>query len=84
MAHPNVDKWTPFMLSLMVPGAGQLLAGSWSAVAWLLAAGSLAAVGSTWSAAGMSGASCVGKKELATPSAIFRPVVAAEGFRTCS
>lgn len=59
MAHPNVDKWTPFMCSLMLPGAGQLLAGNWSAVAWLLAAGSLAAVGSTWSAAGMSGAAAL-------------------------
>lgn len=31
------DKWTAFMLSLAVPGAGQLFAGRWSCLAWFLA-----------------------------------------------
>ena len=47
MANSNVDKWTPFMLSLMLPGAGQLLAGSWSAVLWFAAAGTAGAIWST-------------------------------------
>ena len=33
-----VDKWTAFWLSLFVPGAGQLAAGSWTWVAWLTGA----------------------------------------------
>ena len=33
------DKWTAFVMSLAVPGAGQLLAGSWSCLAWFGAAG---------------------------------------------
>ena len=36
------DKWTAFFLSLAVPGAGQLCAGSVSCLAWFLAAGLLA------------------------------------------
>ncbi|MDX1947232.1 MAG: hypothetical protein SFU86_17660 [Pirellulaceae bacterium] len=37
------SKWTAFLLSALVPGAGQLAAKSWTCVAWFLAAGLLAA-----------------------------------------
>jgi hypothetical protein len=39
---PRPDKWTAFLLSLAVPGAGQLCAGSVTCLAWFLAAGLLA------------------------------------------
>lgn len=35
------DKWTAFLLSLAVPGAGQLWARRWSCVAWFAAAAAL-------------------------------------------
>lgn len=38
------DKWTAFLLSLVAPGTGQLFAGSFTCVAWFLAAGLLASV----------------------------------------
>src|SRR5262245_15824718 len=41
---PATDKWTAFLLSACVPGAGQLAAGSWSCLAWFGAAGLLVAV----------------------------------------
>lgn len=37
------EKWTPFLLSLAVPGVGQLWAGSITCLAWFVAAGSVAA-----------------------------------------
>src|SRR5262245_37268248 len=33
----NTDKWTAFLLSACVPGLGQLAAGSWTWLAWLVA-----------------------------------------------
>ena len=44
MTQPHVDKWTPFLLSLIVPGAGQVLAGSWSALPWFAATVGLGAI----------------------------------------
>ena len=40
---PSRDKWTAFLLSLAVPGVGQLWAGSVTCIAWFVAAGGLAA-----------------------------------------
>ena len=37
--HWKPDKWTSFLLSLLVPGTGQLYAGSWTCIAWFVAAG---------------------------------------------
>ncbi|MCA9267189.1 MAG: hypothetical protein KDA41_01900, partial [Planctomycetales bacterium] len=34
----RVSPWAGFLLSLAAPGAGQLLAGSWSALLWCAAA----------------------------------------------
>ena len=33
------DKWTAFLLSACVPGAGQLAARSWTCLVWFAAAG---------------------------------------------
>ncbi len=38
------DKWTAFLMSLVVPGAGQLFAGSWSCLIWFVMAGCLIAL----------------------------------------
>jgi hypothetical protein len=40
---PATSKWTAFLLSACVPGAGQLAARSWTCLAWFTAAGLLAA-----------------------------------------
>jgi hypothetical protein len=40
---PTTSKWTAFLLSACVPGAGQLAARSWTCLAWFAAAGLLAA-----------------------------------------
>lgn len=40
---PPRDKWTAFLLSLAVPGVGQLWAGSFTCLAWFVAAGGVAA-----------------------------------------
>src|SRR5436190_11173074 len=37
------SKWTAFLLSACVPGAGQLVARSWTCLAWFAAAGVVAA-----------------------------------------
>jgi hypothetical protein len=39
----NTSKWTAFLLSACVPGAGQLAANSWTCLAWFAAAGLLVA-----------------------------------------
>lgn len=39
----HTGKWTAFLLSACVPGAGQLAARSWTCLAWFIAAGLLAA-----------------------------------------
>lgn len=57
--QPNVDKWTPFLLSLLLPGSGQLLVGSWSAVPWLAATGTLAALGAAMSGIGVVGVTAI-------------------------
>lgn len=44
MQPTHTHKWTAFWLSLAVPGAGQLLAGSPTALAWMAAAGVLGAI----------------------------------------
>jgi hypothetical protein len=41
----RTSKWTAFILSACVPGAGQLAAGSWTCVGWFLAAGVIVAAG---------------------------------------
>jgi hypothetical protein len=46
---PAGDKWTAFVLSLVVPGAGQLYARSWSCLGWFLVAVLTAAL-TTWTA----------------------------------
>jgi len=43
MTAIRTSKWTAFLLSACVPGAGQLAARSWTCVGWFLAAGMLAA-----------------------------------------
>ncbi|MBC7854957.1 MAG: hypothetical protein IAF94_16110, partial [Pirellulaceae bacterium] len=43
MSVTRTSKWTAFLLSACVPGAGQLAAGSWSCLAWFAAAGLLVA-----------------------------------------
>lgn len=43
MTSGTTSKWTAFLLSACVPGAGQLAARSWTCVAWFAAAGMLAA-----------------------------------------
>jgi len=43
MASGTPSKWTAFLLSACVPGAGQLAARSWTSLAWFSAAGVLAA-----------------------------------------
>src|ERR1700752_960650 len=44
MAGPaKINKWTAFLLSAFVPGAGQLAANSWTCLIWFIAAGLLAA-----------------------------------------
>jgi hypothetical protein len=40
---PGTSKWTAFLLSACVPGAGQLAARSWTCLVWFAAAGLLAA-----------------------------------------
>jgi hypothetical protein len=40
---PGTSKWTAFLLSACVPGAGQLAARSWTCLAWFAAAGLAAA-----------------------------------------
>ena len=40
-----ISKWTAFLLSACVPGAGQLAARSWTCLAWFAAAGLLVAFG---------------------------------------
>lgn len=54
MRTSHADKWIAFWLSLAVPGAGQLWAGSASCVAWWLTAG-IAAAGWSWLAAEIGG-----------------------------
>lgn len=44
MPNERPSKWTAFMLSLAVPGSGQLLAGSATALAWFVAVALLVAV----------------------------------------
>ena len=39
----RTSKWTAFLLSACVPGAGQLAARSWTCLAWFAAAGLVAA-----------------------------------------
>jgi hypothetical protein len=39
----GTSKWTAFLLSACVPGAGQLAARSWTCLAWFAVAGLLAA-----------------------------------------
>ena len=53
------DKWTAFWLSLIIPGAGQLAARSWSAAPWLLAGVGLALLLSPQWFAGSVGATVV-------------------------
>lgn len=43
MTATRTSKWTAFLLSACVPGAGQLAAGSWTCLAWFAAAGVLVA-----------------------------------------
>src|SRR5687768_5151518 len=43
MTFGTTSKWTAFLLSACVPGAGQLAARSWTCLAWFAAAGVLAA-----------------------------------------
>ena len=43
-----IDKWSAFVASLLLPGAGQLLAKQWVGVVWLAAALSLGAVRLSW------------------------------------
>jgi hypothetical protein len=45
MPAMTTSKWTAFLLSACVPGAGQLAARSWTCLAWFAAAGALVAVG---------------------------------------
>lgn len=47
MTAIRTSKWTAFLLSACVPGAGQLAARSWTCLAWFAAAGVLVA-GWTW------------------------------------
>jgi len=42
--HPE-SKWTAFLMSLAVPGSGQVWLGSWTAVGWWVAVGLLVAAG---------------------------------------
>lgn len=49
MTSLRTSKWTAFLLSACVPGAGQLAARSWTCVAWFAAAGMLVA---GWTLAG--------------------------------
>jgi len=44
---PGTHKWTAFWLSLLLPGAGQLAARSWSAGLWVLAGAGLAIASAT-------------------------------------
>jgi hypothetical protein len=43
MKTPCPDRWTAFLLSLAVPGAGQFFAGRWSCAAWFVATAFLGA-----------------------------------------
>jgi hypothetical protein len=44
---PARDRWTAFLLSLVVPGTGQLYVGHWSCLAWFVGAAGLSAL-TTW------------------------------------
>lgn len=55
------DKWTAFLLSLAVPGVGQLWAGSATCLAWFLAAGGTVAIGAAVSAGETNGVLIVGQ-----------------------
>ena len=54
MTLGTTSKWTAFLLSACVPGAGQLAAKSWTCLAWFAAAGVLAA-GWTYAAQTLAG-----------------------------
>ena len=43
MVARSISKWTAFLLSACVPGAGQLAAGSWTCLGWFAIAGLLGA-----------------------------------------
>jgi hypothetical protein len=45
--QPSRDRWTAFLLSLIVPGAGQLYVRHWSCVLWFVGAAGLSAL-MTW------------------------------------
>jgi hypothetical protein len=72
------DKWTAFVLSLVVPGAGQLYARRWSCLAWFLTAALTAAL-TTWAAPALG----VAAGWVRFPALVLLGVASAEHAKRC-